>query len=115
MLIAGRNALNMLFPSLVGAFLARNVYPRNVNDVFSQSPSRRFLSLQYTILVLSGCSRSPTSAIRSSSAASTCSGLPLGRAMHHGVISVALELHSRELALQPRIERIVHEQVSEHG
>ena len=35
MLIAGRNAANMLFPSRVGAFLARNVYPRNVNDVRS--------------------------------------------------------------------------------
>ena len=32
-LIAGRNAANMLFPSLAGAFLARNVYPRKVNDV----------------------------------------------------------------------------------
>ena len=32
-LIAGRNAANMLFPSLAGAFLARNVYPGKVNDV----------------------------------------------------------------------------------
>ena len=35
LLTAGRNALNMLFPSPVGAFLARKVYPRKVNDVFS--------------------------------------------------------------------------------
>ena len=32
-LIAGRNAANMLFPSLAGAFLARNAYPGKVNDV----------------------------------------------------------------------------------
>jgi hypothetical protein len=42
-----------------------------VNDVCSQSERRRFLSLQYTILVLSGWSSSPTSAILFSRAAST--------------------------------------------
>ena len=31
------------------------------------------------------------------------------------IISEPLELHGRELTLQPRVERIVHEQVSEHG
>jgi hypothetical protein len=49
-------------PCLLRAPRARNVYPRKVNSVCSQS-SRRLPSLQYTILVLAGCSRSPTSAI----------------------------------------------------
>jgi hypothetical protein len=48
----------------------RNPYPRNVNDVCSCEP-RRLASWQYTIRVLSGCSASPTSLIRSWSAAST--------------------------------------------
>ena len=46
MLTAGRNALNMLFPSRVGACLARKVQPRKVNDVSAQPVRRRFLSLQ---------------------------------------------------------------------
>ena len=46
LLTAGRNALNMLVLSPVRALLARNVQPGKVNDVFSQSERRRFLSLQ---------------------------------------------------------------------
>ena len=42
-------------------------------------------------------------------------GLPLGRAVHHRVVGIALELHGRELALQPRIERVVQEQVRQYG
>jgi hypothetical protein len=41
--------------------------------------------------------------------------LPLFRAVHHSVVGVALERHGRELPLQPFVERIVHEQVGEHG
>lgn len=40
------------------------MYPRKVKDVCSQEP-RRLPSLQYTTLVLSGCSRNPTWAILS--------------------------------------------------
>jgi hypothetical protein len=39
--------------------------------------------------------------------------LTLSRTMHHRVISVPLELHSRELTFQPCVERIVHEKISE--
>src|SRR5271165_4865536 len=54
--------------------LGRNAYPRNVNEM--QSYLRfRLLSPQYTILVLSGCSRSPTFSNRSASAADTCRAL----------------------------------------
>src|ERR1035437_493843 len=69
LLIAGRNAVNCT-PSPRRARRGRNVNPRNVNDVCSYEP-RRLASLQYTILVLSGCNSSPTSAIRSCSAART--------------------------------------------
>ncbi len=57
-------------PSFRRACLGWNVNPRNVSDVCSAEP-RRLLSLQYTILVLSWCSSSPTSAILSCGAART--------------------------------------------
>jgi hypothetical protein len=42
-------------------------------------------------------------------------GPPLRRAVHHSVVGIAFEFDGRELALQPLVERVVHEQVSEHG
>lgn len=60
LLIAGRNDVK-LRPFLPRALRARKVKPRKVNDVCSKS-ARRLPSLQYTIRVLSGCRRSPTSA-----------------------------------------------------
>jgi hypothetical protein len=42
-------------------------------------------------------------------------GLPLCRTVHHGVVGEALELHSGELARQPGVQRVVHEQVRQHG
>ena len=57
-------------PSFPTASRGRKVNPKNVNDTCSKTP-RRLLSLQYTILVLCGCSSSPTWRIRSCSAAST--------------------------------------------
>ncbi|MDX6328573.1 MAG: hypothetical protein QOI83_956, partial [Streptomycetaceae bacterium] len=42
-------------------------------------------------------------------------GLPLGDAVHDRVIRVPFELDGRELPRQPGIERVVHEQVREHG
>jgi len=38
-------------------------------------------------------------------------GLPLGHAVHHRVVRIALEFHCRELLLQPGVERVMHEQV----
>jgi len=35
--------------------------------------------------------------------------------VHHSVVGEALERDGRELAFQPRVERVVHEQVGEHG
>ena len=58
------------FPFLPRAARARNVNPKNVNDVCSCEP-RRLPSLQYTIRVLAGCSRNPTCSIRFPIAAST--------------------------------------------
>jgi hypothetical protein len=43
------------------------------------------------------------------------SSLLLRRAVHHGVIGIPLEFHGQELAFQPLVERVVHEQVGEHG
>ena len=43
----------------------------------------------------------------------TC--LPLGRAVHHRIVGIALELHGRELAPQPRVQRVLHEQVGQDG
>src|SRR4029450_7567730 len=63
LLIAGRTPVKRL-PLRPRAVRARNVYPRNVKDVVAYA-SRRLSSLQYTILVLSGCSRSPTCSILS--------------------------------------------------
>jgi hypothetical protein len=59
-LIAGRNDVK-LQPFLPRALRARKVKPRKVNDVCSKE-ARRLPSLQYTIRVLVGCRRSPTSA-----------------------------------------------------
>ena len=87
--------------------------PRNVNDVCSQSSARRRV-LAVHDLGLVGMQRQPDLCIRIASAAST-SGLPLGHTMHHGVIGVTLELHGRELPLQPRIERVMHEQIGQYG
>ena len=69
------------------------------------------LSLQYTILVLSGCNPSPTSSIRHRERRQHLTGLPLADAVHDHVIGVALEFDSRELPGHPHIERVVHEQV----
>jgi hypothetical protein len=35
--------------------------------------------------------------------------------VHHSVIGVTFERDRRELPFQPRVERVVHEQVGEHG
>ena len=69
LLTAGRNEVNF-FPFLARAARARKVNPKNVNDTCSCEP-RRTPSLQYTIRVLAGCSRSPTCSILFCSAAST--------------------------------------------
>src|SRR5665647_2221796 len=61
---AGKNETRMtpcLFQAL-RALRARNVNPKNVNDSCSAEP-RRLLSLQYTILVLTGCNANPTRTI----------------------------------------------------
>jgi hypothetical protein len=42
-------------------------------------------------------------------------GLLLRRAVHHGIVGVTFEFDRRELPFQPFIERVVHEQVGEHG
>src|SRR5512143_245326 len=70
-LIAGWNEVKMLpvFPDFDS--LGRNAYPRNVNETHGNS-RLRLLSPQYTILVLSGCSRNPTLSNRSANAAHTC-------------------------------------------
>lgn len=69
LLTAGRKLRNC-FPFRSRALRGWNVKPRNVNATCSYEP-RRERSLQYTILVLSGCSRSPTSSILFPSAART--------------------------------------------
>ena len=69
----------------------------------------------HTILVLSGCSCSPASAILSSRAARTSLACRSVAQVHHSVVGEALERDGRELAFQPRVERVVHEQVGEHG
>jgi hypothetical protein len=58
LLIAGKKDVKFC-PFLSRAPRARNVYPKNVNDVCSAETFRR-PSLQYTIFVFSGCSVSPT-------------------------------------------------------
>src|SRR6476469_6236955 len=70
-LIAGWNDVKIVpvFPDFDS--LGRNVYPRNVNETHSNS-RLRLLSPQYTILVLSGCSRNPTLYNRSANVAHTC-------------------------------------------
>ena len=42
-------------------------------------------------------------------------GLVLCYAMHHCIISEPLELHGRELALEPCVERVMHEEIREDG
>src|SRR5664280_1876859 len=60
-----------LLPFRSKACRGRNAYPQNVNVTCSYS-WRRLLSLQYTILVLSGCSCSPISTSRRPIASRTC-------------------------------------------
>src|SRR5437899_12981127 len=93
LLIAGTKPVVMR-PLLVRALRPRNPYPRNVNDVCSCEP-RRLASWQYKIRVLSGCSASPTSLIRSWSG-QHLAGLALGGAVDHRVVHVALESDARE-------------------
>jgi hypothetical protein len=69
LLTAGWKGQKML-PFFALAARGRKVYPRNVNSVQGNS-LRRLESWQYTSLVLSGCKRSPTSAILWSRAAQT--------------------------------------------
>lgn len=39
--------------------------------------------------------------------------LPLGHSVHHCIIGVAFELHSRKFSSQERVERILQEQVGQ--
>ncbi len=73
----------------------------------SQSACRRFLSLQNTILVLSGVQLQPDLGHPFLQRGEDLFGLPLRRAVHHSVVGVALEFHGRELTLQPYVERVV--------
>ena len=41
--------------------------------------------------------------------------LALSHTMHHSVISEPLELYGGELPLQPPVERIIHEEIGQHG
>jgi hypothetical protein len=41
--------------------------------------------------------------------------LPLRGAVDHRVVGEPLELHGRELAFQPGVEGVMHEQVGQHG
>ena len=56
----------------------------------------------HTILVLSGMQPQPDFLHPLGERGQHLTCLPLGRAVHHRVVRVALELHGRELALQPR-------------
>lgn len=42
-------------------------------------------------------------------------GLLLCCAVHHGVVGIALEFDHRELPFQPHVERVMHEEIGEHG
>ncbi|MEV0792583.1 hypothetical protein [Kribbella sp. NPDC050459] len=35
--------------------------------------------------------------------------------MHHRIIGIPLELHSRELPREEQVKRVVHDQVRQHG
>ena len=112
LLTAGKNEVNF-FLFLSRAARARKVNPKNVNDMCPCEP-RRLPSLQYPIRVLAGCSRSPTCSMRLPIAARTSSAWP--QVAHaDGVVGVPLELDARVLPGEPGIERVVHEQVRQHG
>src|SRR5690348_7186831 len=113
-LIAGWNEVKMVpvFPDFDS--LGRNVYPRNVNRTHGNS-RLRLLSPQYTILVLSGCSRNPTLSNPISQRRPHLPGLTFCHTVHHRVIGEPFELDGRKLALQPRIKRVVKVQISEYG
>jgi hypothetical protein len=105
----------MLVPSLVGAFLARKRV--------AQEGERRVLAVRVppsSVLAehdpgLVRVQLQPDLGHPFLQRGEDLIGLPLRRAVHHGVVGVALELHGRELTLQPLVERIVHEQVRQHG
>jgi hypothetical protein len=42
-------------------------------------------------------------------------GLTLGHTMHHRIIRIAFEVNGREFPCEELVERIVHEEVGEHG
>ena len=64
---------------------------------------------------LAGMQRNPTCSILPPIASATASGLGVAGAVHHRIIDVALEGDARELPGHPHIERVVQEQVRDHG
>ena len=111
-LIAGWNDVKIVpvFPDFDS--LGRNVYPRNVNETHGNSRLRLFPTVYYLGFV--GCSRNPTLSNRSANAAHTCRAWRC-HTVHYRVISEPLKFDGRELALQPRIKRVVKVQGSEYG
>src|SRR5664279_5377108 len=78
----------------------------------SESP-RRFVSLQSTIFVFSGCISSPRGPKPHGDVGPKVPGLFKGVAVGNNVICVALERTTRMLPNHPHIERVVHEKVSQ--
>src|SRR3954469_2187234 len=94
-LIAGWNDVKIVpvFPDFDS--LGRNVYPRNVNETHSNS-SLRLLSPQYTILVLSGCSRKPDALQPISQRRPHLPGLALCHTVHYRIISETAQIQRSE-------------------
>jgi hypothetical protein len=112
LLIAGRNDVKLR--PLPRALRARNVNPRKVNDVCAKA-SRRLPSLQYTIRVLAGCSRSPTSASLSAIALTSILAWRSLTQCTTASSTQAFEPDGRVLPGHPGVQRIVQKQVRQHG
>ena len=100
MLIAGWKELNNV-PPLSRAPRWRKVNPKKLNSVCSCDP-RRFLSLQHTIRVLSGCIRKPDVFHPRSDSRQHVSCLGFADAVHDRIIHIALECDARKPAGHPR-------------
>jgi hypothetical protein len=72
------------------------------------------LSLQYMIWVFSGCRRRPHLSHSLGDPGQHLAGLGLAVAVPDSVVGVALEHHPGVGSGQPRVERVVHEQVRQH-
>lgn len=98
--------LYLIFPSLHLMYIALNVYPRKSNSVSSSSLVLS-LSLQYAILVLTGCSSSLHSSNLLASFFFDENSFFLRPAVNYSIICIPFKRCLRKISFHPHIKNIM--------